>query len=245
MDASSGWRPSGSDAVAASWGRKALRSRMGCLFCRLVLVLAAAAGGTAEHASAQSAYAADEVKAAFLYHFGSYVQWPDTGGEDTITIAVLGADSVREALSDFLPGRTIQGRPARVRGVRSIDNLGDAQILFIGEQDNGRLASLIDQIGDRPVLVVTDAPEGLDTGAVVNFQLVDRRVRFEISVPAAEAAGLMLSSRLLSAALRVKTTRWWADAPRGPWMARLLAAPPQPDDEEGAHPANERRRNST
>jgi hypothetical protein len=59
----------------------------------------------------------------------------------------------------------------------------------------------------RPVLVVTDSPDGLEQGGMVNFQQVDERLRFEISLPRAEEAGLVLSSRLLSAALRVETSQ--------------------------------------
>ncbi len=54
------------------------------------------------------------------------------------------------------------------------------------------------------MLLVSDMEAGLDQGAAINFVLTDRRVRFEISVRAAEEAGIKISSRLLSAALRLK-----------------------------------------
>lgn len=73
------------------------------------------------------------------------------------------------------------------------------------------LAELVESLGSRPVLVVADAPDGLRHGAMVNFQLVDQRVRFEISPRNARAARLVLSSRLLSAAIRVETSSCWID----------------------------------
>lgn len=166
---------------------------------------AAAMMGTA--LAQQDLYDANQVKAAFLYHFGTYVQWPaGAPADDAITIAVLGDDEVAAQLAQFLPGRRIQERPVEVRTLARIDELGDAEVLFIGREQNPRLTQVIAAVAGRPTLVVTDDDNGLDRGAMVNFQLVDSRVRFEISVPRAEEAGLTLSSRLLSAALRVETS---------------------------------------
>jgi hypothetical protein len=166
----------------------------------VVLLLAGAA-----HAPAQQAvYDANQVKAAFLYHFGTYVQWP-VAGAGPITIAVLGDAAVAAHLAQFLPGRSIEDRVVEVRALERIEDLADDELLFVGSAHNARLAQVLAAVDRRPVLVVTDAPDGLDHGAMVNFQLVDSRVRFEISVPRAEEAGLMLSSRLLAAALRVET----------------------------------------
>jgi len=151
-------------------------------------------------------YLEDQVKAAFLYHFGTYVQWPTEPPSGTaITIAVLGAPRVVEQLEAFLPGRTIQGRPVVARRLAAIGDLADEDVLFIGAEHNGDLRTLIETVGQRPILIVTDARNGLAEGAMINFQLVDQRLRFEISLLTAENAGLMLSSRLLSAALRVET----------------------------------------
>ena len=178
---------------------------------RQVLRLAAALllGGVAQHhARAQEeVYEVDQVKAAFLYHFGTYVTWPGPASERPLTIAVLGDEGVAAQLAQFLPGRRIEGRPVQARAIARIEDLADEEILFIGSASSSRLAPIIAATGTRPVLVVTDAPNGLDSGAMVNFQQVESRLRFEISVPRAEERGLTLSSRLLAAALRVVTSR--------------------------------------
>jgi hypothetical protein len=155
----------------------------------------------------EAVYDANEVKAAFLYHFGTYVQWPTgAGATDPITIAVLADPAVAAHLARFLPGRRIAGRPVQARAISGVEQLADDELLFIGSANNARLAELTAAVAGRPVLVVTDAPDGLERGAMVNFREVDERVRFEISVPRAEEGGLVLSSRLLSAALRVETS---------------------------------------
>jgi hypothetical protein len=153
----------------------------------------------------QQVYSADRVKAAFLYHFTTYVNWPaDVLEDDVFTIAVLGSDSVAEELSEYLPGHTIQGRPMEVRQVRSVGELDEEEVLYIGPRENRRLNEHLAQLAARPMLVVTDDPDGLRNGAVINFRIVDERVRFEISLRSAQQAGLELSSRLLSAAMSVE-----------------------------------------
>ncbi|MEX2124182.1 MAG: YfiR family protein [Woeseia sp.] len=186
---------------------------------RNVLVVLMLCWPAAQLCAQEAVYHDEEVKAAFLYHFATFVQWPETtqAGE-VFTIAVLGADEIAAELEEFLPGRAIQGRPMDVRRLRSIEELDeerdDASVLFIGGALNSDLPQLIGTVGGRPMLVVTDAPGALRDGAMINFQVVDRRVRFEISLPAAERAGLQLSSRLLSAAMSVDTTSAVAKPPR-------------------------------
>ena len=182
---------------------------------RGALLVLALCGLVAEACAQEAVYHDEEVKAAFLYHFATFVQWPETEQVDEpFTIAVLGADEIASELEGVLPGRTIQGRPMAVQRLRSIDDVSDAAVLFIGGELNAELPRLIDDVADRPLLVVTDAPGALRDGAMINFQLVDRRVRFEISLPAAERAGLQLSSRLLSAAMFVDTTGAIVTPPR-------------------------------
>lgn len=157
-------------------------------------------------ASAQEqVYSAERVKAAFLYHFSTYVNWPaavDAG--DTFSIAVFGAPGVAAELEQFLPGHTIQGRPMQVHRLRSLDELAGDEVLYIGANKNARLRDYLEAVASRPLLVVTDTPDGLRSGAMINFRIVEDRVRFEISLRAAQGAGLEMSSRLLSAAMSVE-----------------------------------------
>ena len=181
-----------------------------------MLVLLAGSGWPGATALAQDTpYAPDEVKAAFLYHFGAFVEWPPGAQpEEAITIAVLGDPAVAAELQAMVPGRTVQKRPVLVREIASIEELGDAQILFIGEEPAGDLSRHLEAVRGRPVLTVTEANGALDQGAVINFALVGQRVRFEISLPAASRAGLELSSRLLGIALRVEQSSGLHHAPR-------------------------------
>ena len=163
--------------------------------------------------SAVEAYSEDEVKAAFLFHFATYAEWPGQAGENEITFAVMGAPPIADALERFAADRRIASRPVRVRRIRSLTELDEAEVLFIGSSHNRRLEQLVTDV-EGPTLVVTDAPNGLPDGAMINFQVIDRRVRFEVALPAVQRVGLSLSSRLLSAALRVEMTRCYLECRR-------------------------------
>ena len=115
----------------------------------------------------------------------------------------------------LLPNPAIGQRLAQVRKVRNVAELGDAQILYVGPSHLSDLRTAVAAITTRPALLVTDDEHGLDEGGVVNFLLVDRRVRFEVSVLAAERSGLKISSELLAEAARVQGGRRRSDVTCG------------------------------
>lgn len=162
------------------------------------------------------AYGADDgtdieqrVKAAFLYKFASYVDWPVIAfpkADTPITIAVTGSGTIAAELVQLVSGRKAQGRSITVKRIAPGEPLGDVHILFVGRSESGRLAQWVQEAQAHATLVVTDMPGALGQGSAINFVLADRRVRFEISLDAAEKSSLKLSSRLLAVAQRVVHT---------------------------------------
>jgi hypothetical protein len=153
-------------------------------------------------------YREDAVKAAFISRFTGYVEWPATtfnGGE--FVIAVLGAPQVADELQRLVAERPVKNLPTRVRKITTAAQAREAHVLYVGLQYGGNLDRLTKDLGPRPVLVVADHPHGLDEGSIINLLLVDQRVRFEVSLPAAQRAGLKLSSELLSVAVRVRSAK--------------------------------------
>lgn len=156
-------------------------------------------------ANAETAYRDDVVKAAFLFRFTGYVEWPEAAMESgQFTIGVLGSPGVAAELTRLLERYSVKNLPARVRTIDWPSQANDVQMLYVGADFQGNLRDVTQSLRTRPVLVVTDQPDGLEEGSAVNFLLVDRRVRFEVSLPAATKAGLHLSSQLLSVAARVR-----------------------------------------
>lgn len=168
---------------------------------------------TVWHAAAKAAEASVgdveyAVKAAYLYKFAGYVEWPPTSFSQVtapLKIGVVGADRLVAELTRQLAGVSVSNHPVTVASLKPGDALGDVQILFIGRQENSGLPRLLAGVQQKPVLTVTELADGLDEGSVINFVTTDNRIRFEISLPAAQKSGLKLSSRLLSVAQQVQT----------------------------------------
>lgn len=176
-------------------------STLAALGAMLASILAVARTASA----AAPSYPADEIEAAFLYRFAGFVAWPPGALKAPVfTVAVLGDDAVARDLARMLPHGELKGRQVRIRRITGIDELGDARILFIGPCDPSILRRRLARIAGHPVLVVTRQPGGLDEGAMINFLLIRRHVRFEISLPAARRGGLDISAELLSVATRIE-----------------------------------------
>ncbi len=146
------------------------------------------------------------LKAAFLYKFAGYVQWPDASfprPDAPLTIGILGADAIASELATMIAGRTVNNRAVAVRRLKPGEALTGINILLIGKSESGRLPQLLPQLQSHAILTVTELEGALSQGSVINFILADRRVRFEISLEAAEKHNLKLSSRLLAVAQQV------------------------------------------
>ena len=160
---------------------------------------------------AQSSHSEDSVKAAYIYRFTGYVDWPeDAGAGHPFVIDVYEDPGLAAALKRLLPGHPIHKQPAEVREVSRIQDLGNAQILYIGPGHADFLRAVAAH-QSRSMLIVSDDQQGLDLGSVFNFVTVDNRVRFEVSLTAADRAGVKISSELLSVAVRVHGGRRQSD----------------------------------
>jgi hypothetical protein len=163
--------------------------------------------GVAPAAQAQAAAARDSaVKAAFLYKFGSFVEWPAgsfKAPQEPLVIGVVGDDAVADDLEQLAAGRSVEGRPLKIRTLRDGEPPGPVHILFIGSMRPQRLRDLL-AATPGPVLVVTQQEGALAAGSVINFAAEGGRVRFDASLASAEVRDLKLSARLLAVARNVE-----------------------------------------
>lgn len=145
------------------------------------------------------------VKAVFLLKFGGYVEFAGggPGAGEPLVIGVFGADDVAGELARLAAGGG-GARPVVVRTLRPGDTLAGVHVLFIGGGESDRAEQLLRAAARQGALSVTEFDGGLREGSVINFRLVDARVRFEVSLAAAEKANLKLSSRLLGVAYFVR-----------------------------------------
>ena len=173
---------------------------------RLMLAFCVLGGGLASTpCPATDAYSEPAVKAAFIYRFTAYVDWPeDLRGPGQFNIAVLGDDEVAGSLKELASSRTVRNRPVVVRRIANVRDARGVQVLYVGHDRRADLRSLLEELAGGHVLIITDDRSGLESGSAVNFLRADNRMRFEVSLPAAQRAGLKVSSELLSVAARVQ-----------------------------------------
>ena len=149
------------------------------------------------------------IKAAYLFKFAGYVEWPSDAQSDALdpfVIGVLASDPFADELARITAGRTINDRTISVRRIKADEPLGDVDILFVGEHDRKRLDQLLVPARQLPILTVTETVGAIPDGSIINFTTEKQRVRFEVSLAAAEQSRLKLSSRLLAVAARVQRT---------------------------------------
>jgi hypothetical protein len=148
-----------------------------------------------------------QVKAAYLYKFLDFVDWPATafeGPKSPFVIGVAGADVLADELDALIARRRVESRPVVARRLRPGEAPKGLHVLFIGRAAASRSAALLAATAQQPVLTVTEADDGLPPGSRINFVVVDKRVRFDVALRGAEAHELRISSRLLGVARRVE-----------------------------------------
>lgn len=166
----------------------------------LLLALPALAWGQSQEAAAQ-------IKAAYLYKFGAFVEWPQEAFADAqapLVIGVLGAEAFAGALEQIVAGRKVHERPVALRRLGPQDALEGVHILFIGAAHDARIAAIAAAERGRPLLIVSESESATERGSMINFVIAQNRVRFDVAPAPAEAVGLRISARLLTVARRVK-----------------------------------------
>jgi hypothetical protein len=171
------------------------------------LVAALALGIGTHNASAQGALNREyEIKAAFLYKFINYVEWPGNAlpAGDTLTLGVVGDDPFGPALEP-LNGKMVKGRKLVVKKAATPAERKTCQILFISPSEKPRVAQLLGELKDAKVLTVSETEGFAERGGIINFIEERNKVRFEINPEAARRTGFTISSELLKLARIVKS----------------------------------------
>ena len=158
-----------------------------------------------ETAGAVRAQGVDEyqVKAAYLYNFAKFVEWPAgafSASSDPITFCVVGQNPFGRFLTEALNGKTIDSRPLALREFSDPAQAANCHIVFISSSERKRLPKLLDQVQGRAVLTVGECDDFTAQGGVARFVLEGGKVRLEFNLDAAGDARLKISSKLLGLA---------------------------------------------
>ena len=147
-----------------------------------------------------------EIKAAFLYNFVKFVEWPKEAlpeASDTITVCVLGGEPSVEPL-ESIQGKIVRGRRLSLRRIRAIKDVESCHVLFISSSEESRLPQVMQNLHGSAVLTVGEMDRFIASGGIINFVVERNKVRFEINPTSAERARLKLSSQLLGLARVVR-----------------------------------------
>jgi hypothetical protein len=155
---------------------------------------------------AQSSLLERQVKAAYLYKFASFVEWPDasfvTPGA-VLLIGVAGNDPLADQLEQVVAGRSVNGHTVSVKRLRRGDPVLAMHMLFIGSVDKAHAAELMEAARGLAVLTVTDSDVLSAQGIMIHFVMADDRLRFVVDLRPVNASRLRISARMLSVAQRV------------------------------------------
>jgi hypothetical protein len=172
-------------------GSRAGPARPAC-FLGLLAVLCTASAATADPPSEAA------VKAAFVYNFAKFVEWPaHSSAQNAMTLCVAGTRPELAASLAELAGKTVQGHPLAVKSNVGAADLDACHVLFLGN-DARPLAG--QARGRAGLLTVSDVPGFAQSGGMIGLFNEGDRIRFEINPRSAEAAGLKVSSQLMKLA---------------------------------------------
>lgn len=155
-------------------------------------------------ALAQPAPTQYDVQAVYLFDFAKFVRWPAGSEHETISICVAGQQVFVDTLTRIVAGEHIDSHALAVRLVQQPQDEAACDILFIGSPAEGHLDSLLAATNGKSVLTVSDVPGFLDRGGMIQFLIVDNRVRFSVDLRPVARSGISLSSELLKVAVAVK-----------------------------------------
>jgi hypothetical protein len=144
-----------------------------------------------------------QVKAAFLYNFTQFVEWPDSAfasKDSPFIVATVGDDPFSGFLEKLTADKIAADRPIRIVHFDSPDHIAYCQVLFVPASQAGSIAVILDKVGQRPVLTVGETESFTSSGGTMRFFLEDNRMRFEINTDAAESSGIKVSAKLMKLA---------------------------------------------
>lgn len=148
-----------------------------------------------------------QVKAAMLYKFLGYTEWPATSfvsAQSPFRIWVLGTPVIADELREITARREINGRAIEIFHATSDRQLERPHLVFVGRPAEKYLPRLMSMAEQHSFLIVTENDTGLLNGSAINLRLIDGRIGFDVSLIGAQKSNLKLSSRLLSVAASIE-----------------------------------------
>jgi len=160
--------------------------------------------GSVPHLRAQAESSLEyPVKAAFLVNFAKFAEWPADSSQaqsPAVRICVLGKDPFGEVLDKTALGRSAGGRPIVIQRHKGVEEVRACHVVFIASSESKSMGPILGDLAAQPVITVGERDGFARRGGVIGLVVEDNLARFEVNLPAAQRAGLLLSSKLLGVA---------------------------------------------
>jgi hypothetical protein len=144
-------------------------------------------------------------KAAFLYHFTLFVEWPSNvfvEAKSPLVIAILGENPFGIELDQGLRDKVVNGHPIRIRMVQSAaEARTNCHLLFISSSEKKNQAQIFQELQGASVLTVGETEDFTQAGGMIKFLQIEKRIRFQINDEAAKKSGLMIRAKLMELAV--------------------------------------------
>jgi hypothetical protein len=173
----------------------------------LVILISTAIGDSAPLIAQTKSAGEYQVKAAFLYNFAKFIDWPPNAFSDPkqpLAVCIYGHDPFGRSLEDALLGKFIGDRPVILGRATQFQDLAGCQVVFVSASEREPAADLANRLKGHAVLLVGESEGFAVSGGSIQFTIEDSRVRFVINPDAADRAGLKISSKLLALAKIVR-----------------------------------------
>jgi hypothetical protein len=151
-----------------------------------------------------------EVKAAFLFNFAQFCEWPKEAFASTnspMVIGILGQDHFGEALDGLIRDESIAGHKLEVRRFRSVSDVRECQLLFVSRSESSRVDRILAGLQGRPILTVSDIDRFAFHGGMIRLYTDQKKIRLRINIAEVRKAGLNINSKVLNLAEIVQDSK--------------------------------------
>ncbi len=142
-----------------------------------------------------------QVKAAFLYNFIAFTEWPDEI-DQTLNLCIYGEDYFGREI-DELRTRAVDDNNIKIIRLTNLERSRACQVLFISKSVIDDLPNILASIQGEPVLTIADSPKAASKGVIINMNLTQNKINFEVNLESARGVRLDISSKLLRLATKV------------------------------------------
>ncbi len=147
-----------------------------------------------------------QLKAAYLFNFARFVKWPSEHNEEAnahLRFCVIGLTPIGLALDQFIKDKTVQGRKPVIRHISHQNQLTGCEVLFISQSEQNSIIDILSVVEGAYILTVGETKDFIQRGGMIEFMIVENKLRFAINLEAAKRAHLEISSQLLKLAIIV------------------------------------------